>query len=364
MRVLVVNPIPYTSETKNIQRAKSIKDTMIYDLCLSFHQEGHDVTLFCAEPFRPTEEESYPFQVLWCKSVWQRIFQPHRFPVIPEIWKYIRNNRKDIDLIVSSEVFSMNSLMAYRIAPDKTVIWHELAKHNAMLKQVPSKIWYNIVARSLMSKAKISARSNEAKAFIARFCKNVSDTVIDHGVNLDKFQTSEEKDNTFVVCSQLIERKKIDGILRHFAEYLQQYDPAGKLTIIGEGEKKEALVRLAEELNITDHVVFTGKLPHEKIVPTLSRAQALLVNTVQDNNMISIVESIAVGTPVLTTEVPLNAAYIKSARLGIAKTGWNAQDLHLIKENNAEFAANCLQYRQTLSTRSRVDQLIAALRRK
>lgn len=364
MRVLVINPIPYTSETKNIQRAKSIKDTMIYDLCLSFYQEGHDVTLFCAEPFQPTEEETYPFQVLWCKSVWQRIFQPHRFPVVPEIWKYIRNHRKEIDLIVSSEVFSMNSLMAYRIAPDKTVIWHELAKHNAMFKQIPSKIWYNIVARFLMGKAKVSARSNEAKAFISKYCKNVSDTVIDHGVNLDKFQISNEKNNTFVVCSQLIERKKIDGILRHFAEYLQQYDPTCVLTIIGEGEKKAALMQLAAELNISEQVVFTGKLQHEEIVPMLSGAQALLVNTVQDNNMISIVESIAVGTPVLTTEVPLNAAYIKSARLGIAKTGWNAQDLHLMKQNNSEFAANCLQYRQTLSTKSRVDQLITALRRK
>lgn len=32
MKVLVINPIMYTSETKNIKRAASIKDTMMYDL--------------------------------------------------------------------------------------------------------------------------------------------------------------------------------------------------------------------------------------------------------------------------------------------------------------------------------------------
>ena len=45
MKVLVINPIMYTSETKNIKRAASIKDTMMYDFCLAFHEMGHSVTL-------------------------------------------------------------------------------------------------------------------------------------------------------------------------------------------------------------------------------------------------------------------------------------------------------------------------------
>ena len=53
--------------------------------------------------------------------------------------------------------------------------------------------------------------------------------VIDHGVNLDKFKASTEKDNSFVVCSQLIERKKIDGILEKFAMYLDQYNSTCQL---------------------------------------------------------------------------------------------------------------------------------------
>ena len=64
MKVLVINPIMYTSETKNIKRAASIKDTMMYDFCLAFHEMGHSITLVGGEPFKPTKSETYPFEVL------------------------------------------------------------------------------------------------------------------------------------------------------------------------------------------------------------------------------------------------------------------------------------------------------------
>ena len=69
MKVLVINPIMYTSETKNIKRAASIKDTMMYDFCLAFHEMGHSVTLVGGEPFKPTKSETYPFEVLWPEIV-------------------------------------------------------------------------------------------------------------------------------------------------------------------------------------------------------------------------------------------------------------------------------------------------------
>ena len=69
MKILIINAILYTSESKKVKRADSIKDTMIYDLCLAFYKAGHEVTLCAAEPFRPKNGENYPFDVVWiqCK---------------------------------------------------------------------------------------------------------------------------------------------------------------------------------------------------------------------------------------------------------------------------------------------------------
>ena len=184
MKILIINPIMYTSETNSIARQNSIKDTMIYDFCLAFYEAGHDVTLAAAEPFKPSSEEEYPFKILWFNCSVEKIFFPNRIPFMPELRKYIKNNRNSFDMIISKEIFSLSSLTAYRISPQKVIVWHELAKHNKMLKKIPSKIWYNIIARYFMRNVRVIACSNEAKDFIRHYCrKNTGETVIDHGVN-------------------------------------------------------------------------------------------------------------------------------------------------------------------------------------
>ena len=44
-KVLVINPILYTAESNRIPKVDSIKDTMIYTLCLGFLEAGHEATL-------------------------------------------------------------------------------------------------------------------------------------------------------------------------------------------------------------------------------------------------------------------------------------------------------------------------------
>ena len=350
MNVLIINPIVYTSETKNIKRAASIKDTMSYDLCLAFQELGHTVTLYAAEPFRPTQPEEYSFEVIWDECKFQKICMPHCFPYLSNLRKYLKTSRERLDLIITSEVFSINSLNTVMLAQDKTIVWHELAKHNAMMKKLPSKFWYNIVARMFMSKVKVVPRSTEAQQFISRYCKNTQQTIIEHGVNLHKFLPLAEKENHFVVCSQLIPRKRIEGILKNFAAFLQVASEPYRLFIIGDGELRKGLEQVTTDLGLGENVTFTGKLRHSEMLPYLASAKAMLVNTEKDNSMISIVEAISVGTPVVTTEVPLNVSYIKSEKLGIAKNGWTEADLTEVIDNNDRYVANCLSYREVLST--------------
>ena len=97
-------------------------------------------------------------------------------------------------------------------------------------------------------------------------------------------------------------------------------------------------------------------MSHNDLIPILCKAKALLINTIKDNNMVSIVESIAVGTPILTTDIPLNSEYIKKYQLGIAKNRWDENDLQDVLDKNEVFVNNCIQYRENLSTKKRVEQ--------
>ncbi len=349
-KVLVINPILYTAEHNRIPRVDSIKDTMIYSMCLGFREAGHEVTLIAAEDYRPGKEEDYPFPVLWFRTVGHKVFQPRCFPYMPALRGYIRKHT-EYDMIVSSEVFATWSYTAARLCPDKTLIWHELAAHNNMLHQIPSRVWYHLVARFLMRRAKVVPRSAAAASFIRQFMPRVTDTAIDHGVDLQKFPLPDrqDKEDQFVVVSQLIARKQIERTIEAFHGFVKQGNDGYRLCIIGKGEEEERLRNLVRDLRLENRVLFYGQMSHRELMPIVARSRALLVSTRKDNNMVSIVESIALGTPVVTTSVPYNAAYIRQEELGIVEDDWSADALVRIVAENERYAANCVRYREQVS---------------
>lgn len=361
MRILVINPILYTSETSNIKKVTTIKDTMIYNMCLAFKKFGHEPILLAAEEYKPTVQEEYDFEIIFLKTKLKKIFKPNCLPLLKGIGKYIKENSKNIDLIISSEVFSMSSLYVSIVNKKKTIIWHELAKHNKIFKKVPSKIWYNIVARLFFKNTRIVPRSRNAYEFISKYCNNVSNEYIDHGVDLEKFSndTTIKKENQFIVLSQLIPRKRIDGILKIFKDFLVNVDDSYKIYIIGKGEEEENLKKLAEELKIKDNVIFLGFMLHKELIPLLASSKAMIVNTEKDNNMVSIVESLATCTPIITTLVPYNVDYIQRYNLGVAKEVLTYVDLEKIVKNNDTYVNNCKNYREKISNDYHVKQFLS-----
>ena len=351
MKILIMNPILYTAETDNIPKVASIKDTMIYALCEGFIQNGDEPVLIAARDYEPETEEIYPFSIIWMPCVFKRIFKPRCLPYLQGLGRYLRKHKQEYDYIISSEVFSMLTLNGAVFAREKLLIWHELGAHNNILNKFPSKIWYNFFARIFFRNIPIIPRSEKARHFISRFCNKVLDITIDHGVDLKKINFSSKKENYFVVVSQLIDRKHIDGIIQHFADFNIKRDNTFELKIIGDGILKEKLVQQVKELKLQERVLFSGKLDHKELMPILAKAKALLINTSKDNSMVSITESIAAGTPVITTSVPFNVDYIKAEALGIVKDNWAEKELLEICNNNEFYVNNCIRYRQKLSNR-------------
>ncbi len=351
MKVLIMNPILYTSETDEIPKVSSIKDTMIYALCMGFIKNGDEPVLAAADRYRPDKEENYPFDILWFSCIFPKIWKPRCFPWLKGLGSYLRNHKDEYDYIISSEVFSMLTLSGAIHAKRKMIIWHELGAHNNILKKIPSKIWYHVIAALFMQNIAIIPRSDRAADFIGRYCNKVLPLRIDHGVDLGKIICRNEKKNYFVVLSQLIERKHIDGIIDSFASFRKLTEETAdyELKIIGDGilrkQLEEQVVNLKEETNIH----FLGKMSHEALMPVLAEAKALLVNTSKDNSMVSIVESIAAGTPVVTTRVPFNSAYIEKEELGIVKEQWNQTELMEVCRRNDLYVRNCIRYREQLS---------------
>lgn len=349
MKILILNAILYTAETDDIPKVKSIKDTMIYSLCMGFVKNGDEPVLVAADCYKPTEDESYPFTVLWFPCLLPKLCKPRCLPWLKRLGKYLKKHKSEFDYIISSEVFSLLTLTSACYAKEKMIIWHELGAHNRLLKQIPSKFWYNIVTKLFLQNIPVIPRSEKAADFIGKYCNKVLPIRIDHGIEPEKIFYSREKENYFVVLSQLIERKHIDGIIDRFAAFRKGHYEHYRLKIIGDGVLRELLEKQVRDLQEERNVEFLGKLSHEKLMPILSKAKALLVNTGKDNSMVSIVESIGAGTPVITTSIPFNSVYIKSENLGIVKDDWNQEELINICENNTFYVDNCINYREKLS---------------
>lgn len=348
MKILIMNPILYTSETDRIPRVSSIKDTMIYALCEGFVKNGDKPVLIAAEDYKPDKKENYSFPIIWMPCIFKAVCKPRCLPYLKGLGRYLRQHQQEYDYIISSEVFSLMTFSGALFARKKLVIWHELGAHNNILKKIPSRIWYHVVAKVFFKNIPVIPRSERARCFISRFSNKVLDVTIDHGVDLQKISFSREKENYFVVVSQLIERKHIDGIIQHFSDFRKRKENI-ELKIIGDGILKEKLLRQVQKMELQEHVHFMGKLNHDELMPILAQAKAMLVNTSKDNSMVSIVESIAAGTPVLTTSIPFNADYIKSEDLGIVKDGWGSNELEEICIHNEFYVNNCILYREKLS---------------
>ena len=75
-----------------------------------------------------------------------------------------------------------------------------------------------------------------------------------------------------------------------------------KLVIAGEGPEREPLEARAGELGIGDRVRFLGAQPRERIIELFHAADATILSSSWENFPHTVVEALAVGTPVLAME--------------------------------------------------------------
>jgi glycosyltransferase involved in cell wall biosynthesis len=75
-----------------------------------------------------------------------------------------------------------------------------------------------------------------------------------------------------------------------------------RLVIAGEGPDRAPLERRARELGIADRVSFLGPQPRERIVELFRAADATILSSSWENFPHTVVEALAVGTPVLAME--------------------------------------------------------------
>lgn len=344
MKILIINCILSTAEKGVIQRKESISDCMISTFARGFIELGHSVTLLAAEEFRPTSDEPLPFEVIYFRSRWPKVFKPDLLPWPIGMRSWLKSHAVDYDLVVSSEAFQIPTLMAARVCAPKLLVWQEMVRHQRLLFKLPSKFWYNVIVRLFMRNVTVVPRSEPAKRFVSQYVRRVSDVIVDHGTDAAVLYPCEERDNAFIVIARLVPGKNIDRIITKFSR-LVAMEPYRdyRLDIIGDGDQRHQLEAWVSRLGLERQVIFHGFLTHEQLAEPLRRSIALLVDTSNDLNMVSIAEAITSGTPVVTNTVPSSAPFIAANGLGVVHDNWDEKDLIQVIDNYEAMHVACVE---------------------
>ena len=172
----------------------------------------------------------------------------------------------------------------------------------------------------------ITGPSKKCQEYTAEIGSDKKVEVIPNPVELNAFapntSTPEQRDiirkqfgipsDATVACfvGRLGQEKSVDVLLQFWAKEMKPQDNM-YLLIIGDGPEKPKLEALAQQLNITDTVIFTGKVMHPDLPPYIHTCDIYVTASLSDTNSISMLEGMAGGLPVLQLYDELNADQVR-----------------------------------------------------
>ncbi|MER3409103.1 MAG: hypothetical protein C4306_03150 [Thermoleophilia bacterium] len=97
--------------------------------------------------------------------------------------------------------------------------------------------------------------------------------------------------------------------------------------VAGEGPERAAMERRAQALGLGDRVRFLGPLPRQRVLELFRAADATVLSSTWENFPHAVIESLAVGTPVIATRVGGVAEVVEEGVNGLLVPPGDAQAL-------------------------------------
>ena len=134
--------------------------------------------------------------------------------------------------------------------------------------------------------------------------RGVKTETVPNIIDLSRFRPAESRSAQchLIVTRNLEDIYDIPTALRAFA-LIRRDQPLARLTIAGSGPRLAMLEALCYELQITEAVRFTGRLDNEHMADLYRDADLLLNPSLADNMPISLLEAMASGVPIVSTDV-------------------------------------------------------------
>lgn len=136
----------------------------------------------------------------------------------------------------------------------------------------------------------------------------LSADIIPNIIDMERFRPKGVAAMRTITAPHLIVTRNLESIYDiptaiNAVAILHKSVPNVKLSLAGSGPQKSELHNLVRQLDLEDVVKFTGKLGPDEVAALYQRADVMLNPTTVDNMPNSVLESLACGVPVVTTNV-------------------------------------------------------------
>lgn len=119
---------------------------------------------------------------------------------------------------------------------------------------------------------------------------------------LERLQTTRER-STFTVISacRFVTKKNLRATITAFQ---RSGNPAGQLTLVGDGPLREQLANQIESEGLQEHVEFTGLVPRDEVYKYFQSSDLFVSTSYGEGLPIAVLEAMACSCPVLLSDIP------------------------------------------------------------
>lgn len=274
-------------------------------------KRGWKATVITLADFLSHDDSCYPFRVIRITRAQSKIKRIPR-----TIWT-IAKQAQAVDVIFASGLFP-ESVIVSKLKRKPLVMkitgdwaWERIVSHGCTKDTIDEfqKNRYLIHAQSILRS--IVARCGHKVITPSHYLRKI---VEGWGVNSDRIeviynalepingvspiQLPSFKGSTIATVARLVTWKGIDHIIKVVSSIVDC-----RLIIVGDGPERTFLENLATDLGIAERVIFTGQVSKQSVLQYLKASDIFVLNSTYEGLPHIVLEAMAVGVPVIATDV-------------------------------------------------------------